>query len=52
MPDATTAPTAESIDVMLIESVARTKPKVVKAPNGRSSSFVQPRAWTMGGEVD
>ncbi len=44
--------TPESIDALLIEVVARTKPKTVKGSTGRPSAFTQPRAWTMGGNVD
>lgn len=52
----TTEPTTESpesIDIMLIEVVAKTKPKRVKAAGTAvSRAWGSVRAWSMGGNVD
>lgn len=47
-----TTETDESLDLKLIEVVAKTKPQRVKASGTASRGWTQPRAWTMGGNVD
>lgn len=45
--------TPENIDIMLIEVVAKTKPKRVKAAGTAvSRAWGSVRAWSMGGNVD
>lgn len=42
---------AEQDELLLIEA-AENKVKRVKDPLGRRRSFTEPRAWTLGGNVD